>query len=107
MFAASERWQTGVRLWRVEHDNQKGVRDLDKSGSLPEYFEEVVAQYSDEQDREDAAKKEVDFYFEIPLLCAKRIVGFKHDESNTELADDRYEVLAPLAGEKRWWQWWR
>jgi hypothetical protein len=36
---------------------------------------------------------DVDYVFEIPLQVARFIVGFKHDEDNTHVIGNRFEVM--------------
>ena len=113
MFSSAEFWEQGEKLWRVEHDAQQGKRHLNLEGLHPASYPEVLQQAKEEQDAEDLGPKEVDFYFEVPLQTANQIVGFKHDEENSDLDQDQFEVYASmpqLLGEainRKWWQVWK
>lgn len=107
MVSSSEGWGGGKRLWRVDHDGQESMRDLTTSGSLPSPFAKLHAQALEDQDAEDAGAREVDFFFEVPLVLAREIVGFKHDENIASLDYDGFEVFKSSIAVRRWWQIWK
>jgi hypothetical protein len=109
MYCSAEEWREGIRIWRTEHDAQKGMLHLHSEGRLPESFAEVQHRCAEEQRAEGGEAAEVDCYFEIPLQTARDIVGFKHDEETADLEPESFEAFAgPLAKSgKAWWQFWR
>jgi hypothetical protein len=112
MFSSCELWANGAKQWRVEHDAQKSIDDLAASGTLPEDFTSVRAEFAAQQDAEGGKEAEVDLYFEIPLTLAQSRVGFKHDEVNGAAEDEQFEVLlepssSQSASGRPWWQFWR
>lgn len=112
MVCWSERWVDGANIWRLEHDAQRSILDIKRSGSPPAEFEALAAGYADRQRQAGGKKANVDYYFEIPLEMAKSIVGFKHDEDNAEVADGSFEILVasakrhPSSVNKPWWRLW-
>ena len=107
MVSSSEGWGSGKRLWRVEHDGQESTRNLTTSGLLPDPFAKVHAQAIEDQDAEDAGAREVDFFFEVPLVLAWEVVGFKHDENTSSLDYDDFEVFKSSKAVRQWWQIWK
>jgi hypothetical protein len=113
MYSSSECWKNGKEIWRVRHNAQESILDLESTGNLPENFPDLTRQFADEQEQAGGETADVDFYFEIPLQTARSVVGFKHDETNPEIDDECFEILAPLpssamrtADVKPWWQFW-
>ncbi len=65
------------------------------------------------QDAERAGDRlGVDWFFEIPLLLAKGIVGFKHDEELPAGTEHGFVALRLLdggslaSGRRPWWRFW-
>ncbi len=98
MFSSSEEWSGGVRLWLVEHEGEGGdPTNLKIVGNPPPSLSSV----RDAMMKEQGDQTDVDFGFEIPLLLAKEIAGFKHDETGDSHAFKRLEPLAGPAPKKR------
>jgi len=115
MWCAAEFWQDGSQIWRIEHDAQKGNSHLSTSGLLPDGYPEIAKEFTEKQKESGGEESDIDYIFEIPLQVAKSIVGFKHDEAESEDGDcrtfkiDRSLLLAdPIAGkrERPWWKFW-
>ena len=95
MVCTSELWRSGAQVWRIEHDAQKSIDHISKSGTLPDAYVEIEKDFAEQQERAGGKKADTDYFFEIPLKTAKSIVGFKHDESGSD--DDGFEVFqSPL-----------
>ena len=111
MYTSSEFWSNGSKQWRVEHDAQKAFDHLATSGTLPENFDSVQAKYAALQQDEGGKEAEVDMYFEIPLILAQSLTGFKHDEVSDR--DAKFAVLVESSAHqanglaRQWWQFWR
>lgn len=103
MYSSAECWRNGRLAWRIEHDSEQGENHLTIEGEPPDFLKQLVADTL----REQAEDSEVGWFFEIPLNCAKSLVGFKHDEENTMLEYNGYQVLDPLRPERRWWEIWK
>jgi len=70
---------------------------------------EVRDEYSAQQAAEGGAGAGVDYYFEIPLVVAKSLVGFKHDEQNHSMQSEG-EILEDLVAppsRSSWWKLWK
>ena len=86
MFCSAEAWKDGRKIWSVVHSAEEGPEHLAESGSLPESYAALKAGLLEQQKREGA---EADYVFEIPMVLARSITGFKHDETDVP----RYEIL--------------
>lgn len=108
MYSRSQYWDNGNKVWQVMHDAQQGMLNLEHEGPLPVNFENIRMTSFAEQDAEGGEESEVDYIFEIPLILADSISGFKHDEIISGL---EYTVLisnraANKQGFGSWWKFW-
>lgn len=103
MYSSAECWRDGQRIWHVEHSSEEGENHLAVEGKPPDCLAQLVA----DTERKQAEDSEVGWFFEIPLDCAKTLVGFKHDEDNPILDRDAFLRLEPLQPERKWWQFWK
>jgi hypothetical protein len=114
-YCSSERWSSGTRIWRIEHNAEMGLDNISHSGILPDGYSAIERKWSAEQKQAGGKKADTDYYFEIPLQIAKSIVGFKHDEPSPD--DDNFQILTKMndsspAGRgvdrnsKPWWKLW-
>jgi hypothetical protein len=102
MASSAEAWESGRKLWVVSHQGDESVDHLQTEGDLPPAFGEIERHYRAAQARADG----VDYVFEIPLVLAKGIAAFKHDE--TEDAEfSELEAKRAAAPAKRWWRFGR
>ena len=109
MFSSAEYWADGRLVWSAEHVGEDGPIHLTTSGVLPPGFEGMVRGHKERQEADGGAKAGVDHYFDIPLVAAKAIMGFKHDEAIPGIDYDKFEVLrkAPSSKvSKHWWRFW-
>lgn len=102
MFSSAEFWQDGQSIWKVAHSSEKGIRHLSSSGSPPISFQEVAAEANRLQEQDS----EVDYFFEAPLILARELCGFKHDEVCDGLNYEQLLVYSKGQGQKKWWQFW-
>ena len=93
MYCSAEGWIDGERAWSVRHASDKGIYDLDAEGALPDGFEEIRAELVQEQDEEGGEDADVDMIFDIPMVLAQRITGFKHDEYDASAGPPVFEEL--------------
>jgi hypothetical protein len=113
MYVSAELWKHGRRIWRIAHNAQMALRDLETEGDLPPSYAEALSEATKQQDAEDAGRREVDFFFEIPLAVTKDLIGFKHDEQSEGVDDDAFTVFEPLSDlpersrPSKWWQIWK
>jgi hypothetical protein len=115
MWSTAELWRDGAQVWRVEHDAQKNICHISTSGLLPDGYSAMETELTDKQKEAGGEDSDTDYFFEIPLLTAKTIVGFKHDESGPEDADfmvfkntfPKTAAVATTDREKKpWWKPW-
>lgn len=92
MASLAEGWKDGQRLWRLAHESEQGLRHLEESGALPKLFGDI-REKAFRQQESDGADGGVDYIFDVPLLVAQSLTGFKHDEGT----DLRFEILEPIA----------
>jgi hypothetical protein len=101
MFSSSQGWVDGHSEWSVEHDAQERIGHLQVVGTPPAQFERIRAELEEQQQIEGGEEADVDFIFDIPLVLARELVGFKHDEViGSATGDGTFVVL----GKKAWWR---
>lgn len=93
MSSSAEYWSQGRRLWLIEHVGEDGPVGLDVEGSPPDSLKRIRREMEREQREAGGEDADVDYLFEIPLLVAKELTGFKHDEDDSELIGEGYEEL--------------
>lgn len=100
MASSSEMWSNGSRKWWISHEGIDGPKGLDTSGDLPAVFPQIRHDMEAQQLVEGGGIADVDFIFEIPLLVAKSITGFKHDEVCQHVVGNRFKIMTkePRAG---------
>jgi hypothetical protein len=103
MYSSAECWRDGRRTWRIEHANEEGENHLAAEGEPPDCLKQLVA----DTQRKQAEDSGGGWFFEIPLDCAKTLVGFKHDEEHLVLERDAFQVLEPILPERKWWEFWK
>jgi hypothetical protein len=99
MASSSELWSGGLRKWSLSHEGENGPRGLAVEGKPPACFPDVRREMETTQAAKGGDKAEVDYIFEIPLLVAKNIVGFKHDEQCDLMVEPTFSVLTRSGGE--------
>jgi hypothetical protein len=107
MYSSAELWENGTRIWKIEHQADDGIKNLAFTGKLPAAFESIRNKYALKQEEADRNNGGVDYYFEIPLVLAQQMTGFKHDKKNPEI-DGRFEELieSERKAKKPWWRFW-
>jgi hypothetical protein len=93
MASSAEWWSGGERKWWISHEGDRGPKGLNFTGILPENFESIKAEMEATQIQEGGDQAGVDYIFEIPLMVAKSIVGFKHDEFCPHVIGDEFKVM--------------
>jgi hypothetical protein len=128
MFSSASAWTGGGERWRVSHTGDTEIRSLTVTGEPPAELAPIRDECVAKQDAERADDRlGVDWFFEIPLLLAKGIVGFKHDEELPAGLEHGFVALrlvdgGPLApvrsgegaqpssghrsGRRPWWRFW-
>jgi hypothetical protein len=93
MASSSEFWSHGSLKWRISHEGIDGPKGLDFSGELPNDFHKVKSEMEAKQKQEGGDEANVDYIFEIPLLVAKSITGFKHDQVCPHVLGNEFKIM--------------
>jgi hypothetical protein len=81
MFSLAMLFREGETKWSISHEGDgDDVFDLKKAGELPPFASEIETELTNRQKKEGGRSAAVDYMFDIPLMIAKRLTGFKHDE---------------------------
>jgi hypothetical protein len=102
-FASAELWQDGVRVWHVQHQGDEGNENISSEGKLPQRFHELLTTV----EPEDSENLDGHFHMDIPLILAKDLTGFRHDESNPGIDDTPFAELAEINTKRSWWKSWK
>lgn len=102
-FASTELWADGHQVWHVQHEGDRDVENISHAGALPIRFHELLATV----EPGDSENLGGHFHMDIPLLLAKDLTGFLHEEFNPEIDSTPFEQLTDLVAVRRWWQLWR
>jgi hypothetical protein len=102
-FASAELWQDGRRLWHVKHQGDVDPENLTAQGALPRRFHELLSTV----EPEDSESLAGHFHMDIPLILARELTGFRHDEADPVFDAAPFDELTDLAPGRSWWQLWR
>lgn len=100
MASSAEFWSDGKRKWSISHEGEDGPKGLSANGELPESFSLIRSEMEEAQRAAGGLAADVDHIFEIPLKVAQSLVGFKHDECCSQIADEQFVVLNRKAPKK-------
>jgi hypothetical protein len=102
-FASTELWHDGARVWHVQHQGDEDSENISHQGEVPQRFHDLLATV----EPQDSENLEGHFHMDIPLILAKEIAGFRHDESNAEFDRTPFEELSELRTKGSWWKPWK
>ena len=77
MHSETRGYVDGHQIWRVAHDPERGMYDLQIDGAPPEALDAIRTEHTARQDAEGGEQAEVDFIFEVPPMLAKAICGVR------------------------------
>jgi hypothetical protein len=97
MASSAELWSKGKRQWWISHEGEDGPKGLEADGRLPESYPAIRKEKEAQQLVDGGDDAEVDYIFDIPLMVAKALVGFKHDEICPHLIGGRFAVMSRTA----------
>ncbi len=103
MYSSASEWQRGLEVWALVHEFERAADHLDVRGVPPDGWKDVRDKCLSEQATVGSG---VDYVYEIPLVVAQRVVGYR-----TETDDDDELIFVPLdlvanGTPKRWWRFW-
>jgi hypothetical protein len=84
MWASAVGWRHREKLWEVMHYAERGMFDLETTGTVPEAFERIRDSAFAQQRAENEERAEVDYVFDVPVDLAEEITGFRHDGTDAE-----------------------
>ncbi|MBP1317525.1 hypothetical protein [Herbaspirillum sp. 1130] len=90
MVSTAACWENGKEQWFIAHDAEDGVMSLDVMGNPPVFFDEVRAEMLQLQD----GRTDVDYVFDVAIMLAERLVGFRHDAAFDENEEEMFFVLS-------------
>jgi len=93
MFSASFCYSNGRHDWRIIHESEKGLYNLELEGTVPSFVAEIHMAAQGEQDKEGKAAR-ADHIFEVPLRAAERLCGYRHDRWKFDWGEPRFTKLA-------------
>jgi hypothetical protein len=100
MFSSAAHWRSGRRVWSIQHDAQRDMEHLETEGELPPRFIVVRDELRAKQTAAGGRKASVDHIFDVPVVLAHELTGYRHDGVIPGMADDAFEVLAVTSFDK-------
>lgn len=100
MVSGASLWSGGNEIWCVEHDSQIAQDHLSARGALPSNFAAIEWDMRDRQRDVD----DCDYIFDVPVLLAKSICGYRYDEDGPWAEDE--EPFERLELARKWWRFW-
>jgi hypothetical protein len=76
MMSLANGYADGRLTWQVFHNSQAGVTHLDVQGELPPAYGAIR---DGQLARQAARDKRVDYVFDVPVMLAQQLVGYRHD----------------------------
>ncbi|MCC2970783.1 hypothetical protein [Massilia sp. IC2-476] len=81
MASAAFQYRDGVKLWDVAHLSDEGLYHLAVDGAPPALLATIHAEMKATQDEQGGLEADVDCLFEVPLMLANALSGYRHDEA--------------------------
>ncbi|MGX9220737.1 hypothetical protein ACWV27_20390 [Massilia varians] len=81
MASAAFQYKDGAKLWDVVHLSEEGLYHLAVDGTPPALLATIHAEMKATQDEQGGADADVDCLFEVPLMLATALCGYRHDEA--------------------------
>jgi len=93
VFSSASRWESGHQVWSVQHDAQRGIEHLDAKGDLPPKFSSVRDELRSMHEAAGGRSARVDHIFDVPVVLAHDLTGYRHDRDILGSRKDAFEVL--------------
>lgn len=81
MASAAFLYRDGVKAWDVVHLAEQGLYHLAVDGTPPALLDTIHREMKATQDEQGGAEADVDCLFEVPLMLATALFGYRHDEA--------------------------
>ena len=119
MISAAEGWRDGRKLWRVVHDGEEELGDMEIDGDPPAAFVKILRCARERQARDDAEVQananelgqarlrlmQVDYLFDVPAQLTRSRTGFAHDKRLPIAAGFQTAVARARTPKRRWLFW--
>lgn len=99
MVSGASHWRDGRTVWDVEHDSQVADDHLTTIGLLPDGYQKMA----DELIMKQREIGDCDYIFDIPVLTAKLLTDYRHDEDGPWTEGQPFAILEPV---RPWWRFW-
>ena len=102
MASAAFQYKDGAKVWDVVHLAEQGLYHLAVDGTPPALLATIHAEMKATQDEQGGEQAQVDCLFEVPLMLATAMCGYRHDEA-TLLSGDTLkftELVPAVAGDR-------
>lgn len=99
MVSGASHWRDGRRVWDVEHNSELSDDHLVVTGSLPGGYQEIA----DDLIGKQRTIGDCDYIFDIPVLTAKLLTDYRHDEDGPWTEEEPFTILEPV---RPWWRFW-
>ena len=97
MASAAFLYKDGAKVWDVVHLADQGLYHLEVNGTPPPLLDTIHTAMKTAQDEEGGVEAQVDWLFEVPLMLANALAGYRHDEGLLSREALVFTALAPVA----------
>jgi hypothetical protein len=102
MASAAFQYKDGARVWDVLHIAREGLYHLSVDGTPPALLDAIHREMKATQAEQGGANAKVDALFEVPLMLATALCGYRHDEPALLSGETlRFTELVPAAPQRR------
>lgn len=99
MVSGASHWRTGKLVWDVEHNSELSSDHLSETGDLPDGYRVLADELIEKQRIVD----DCDYIFDIPVVAAHLLTGYRHDQDGPWTGDQPFEILERC---RPWWRFW-
>ncbi|MCD2515706.1 hypothetical protein LQ564_05195 [Massilia sp. G4R7] len=97
MASAAFFYKDGAKVWDVVHLADQGLYHLEVNGAPPALLDTIHSEMKAAQDEDGGEGAQVDWLFEVPLMLATALGGYRHDEGLLSGEALVFTALAPVA----------
>jgi len=102
MASAAFLYRDGAKVWDVVHLADEGLYHLEVGGTPPALLGTIHAEMKATQDEQGGLEAQVDCLFEVPLMLATALYGYRHDETALLSGETlEFTELVPAAAGRR------
>ena len=100
-FWRSELWRGGRSVWSATFTSEDEVEAVEVTGIPPARYAELL------RTAESASSSvEGHCHGDIPMILAKDVTGFLHEDIHPEIEEARFQILRSTRPEVPWWRRW-